>query len=124
MKNSKKAIIYMLVALFVAVSVAFVDVGKCFASSSEGFASTAWRWFKYDSSSKEYSSISCPDVVTDYDGYMGLDYKDLSDYSNYTPLKYKQTIYSVYSEYGEARGQVFTFESSSEIIGVDRKSVV
>lgn len=118
MIKSKKTIIYMLVALFVAVSVAFVDVGKCFASSGEGFTSTAWRWFKYDSTSKEYSSISCPDTVADYDGYIGLDYKDLSDYSNYTSLKYKHTIYSVYSEYGETRGQVFTFESSSEIIGV------
>ena len=118
MKKSKKTIIYMLVALVVAVSVVFVDYGKCFASSGKGFASTNWRWFKYDDSEKSSSSISCPDEVVDYDSYIGLDYKDVSVLSGSDSLTCKSSVYYVYSEYGQSRANVFSFGSSSEIVAV------
>lgn len=118
MKKSKKTIIYMLIALVVAVSVVFVDYGKCFAVSGEGFASMNWRWFKYDDSEKSSCSISCPHEVVDYDSYIGLDYKDVSVLSGSDSLTCKSSVYNVYSEYGQSRANVFSFGSSSEIVAV------
>lgn len=118
MKKTKKTIIYMLIALVVAVSVAFVDFGKCYASSGKGFSSSAWRWFKYDASEKKCNSITCPDLVVDYDSYVGLDYKDVSVLSGSDSLTHKCTVYDIYSEYGQSRSSVYSFGSSGEIIAL------
>lgn len=118
MKKSKKTIIYMLIALVVAVAAVFVDFGSCYASSGEGFASSAWRWYKYDASEKKCNSISCPDVVVDYDSYVGLDYEDVSVLSGSDSLTHKCTVYDIYSEYGQSRSSVYSFGSSGEIIAL------
>ncbi len=118
MKKSKKTIIYMLIALVVAVSVVFVDIGKCYASSEKGFSSSAWRWYKYDASEKKCNSISCPDLVVDYDDYIGLDYKDVTVLSGSDSLTHKCTVYDIYSEYGQSRSSVYSFGSSGDIIAL------
>lgn len=92
MKKSKKTIIYMLIALFVAVSVVFVDFSKCYASSEEGFTSTVWRWFKFDVDNNTTEAINCPADLLGYDQFLALEYKDNSIRSNWVSRDYEYRI--------------------------------
>lgn len=80
MKKSKKTIVYMLVALFVVVSVAFVDVGNCYAESySEDVVASDWHSFTGGNSvhSEFAKEITPPDYLSHYDDFP--DHYDVND---------------------------------------------
>lgn len=116
MKKSRKTIIYMLVALFVAVSVAFVDVCKCYAAG-DGFSAGSWRWYQIKSD-HSYKEIEVPAVISDsYDSFSAMAYPDMSGFgSDYKHKKYKLKVdYVFLSSDNVYKGYRIVYESNSPI---------
>ena len=116
MKKSKKTIIYMLVALFVAVSVAFVDVGNCYAAG-DGFSGGTWRWYQIKSD-HSYKEIEVPAVIADsYESYSAMAYPDMSGFgSDYKHKKYKLKVDYIYLDSSNVyKGYRIVYESNSPI---------
>lgn len=116
MIKSKKTIIYLLVALFVAVSVAFVDVCKCYAAG-DGFSGGTWRWYQ-TKSDHSYKEIEVPAVIADsYDSFSSMAYPDMSGFgSDYKHKKYKLKVdYVFLSSDNVYKGYRIVYESNSPI---------
>lgn len=116
MKKSSKTIIYMLVALFVAVSVAFVDVCKCYAAG-DGFSAGSWRWYQIKSD-HSYKEIEVPAVISDsYDSFSAMAYPDMSGFgTDYKHKKYKLKVdYVFLSSDNVYKGYRIVYESNSPI---------
>ena len=116
MKKSKKTIIYMLVALFVAVSVAFVDVGNCYAAG-DGFSGGSWRWYQIKSD-HSYKEIQVPAVIADsYESFSAMAYPDMSGFgSDYKHKKYKLKVDYIFLDSSSVyKGYRIVYESNSLI---------
>lgn len=116
MKKSRKTIIYMLVALFVVVSVAFVDVGNCYAVGN-GFSGGTWRWYQ-TKSDHSYKEIEVPAAIADsYDSFSTMAYPDMSGFgSDYQHKKYKLKFDYIYLDSNNVyKGYRIVYESNSPI---------
>lgn len=123
MKKSRKTIIYMLVALFVAVSVAFVDVGNCYAAG-DGFSGGTWRWYKINSD-HSYKEIEVPAAIADsYSSFVSMSYPDFSLFgSDYKHKKYSLKLDYIYSASDNSfSAERIVYESNSPIfVVIDNK---
>lgn len=116
MKKSKKTIIYMLVALVVAVSVAFVDVGNCYAAGN-GFSGGSWRWYQIKSD-HSYKEIEVPAVISDsYESFSAMAYPDMSGFgSDFKHKKYKLKVDYIFLDSSSVyKGYRIVYESNSPI---------
>lgn len=133
MKKSNKTIIYMLIALVVAVSAVFVDFGSCYAQSySEDVYDADWHYFNSDGEGSSFNIYDYDNVGTDIEIPVDSKIKECKYIDNFTyattgsddnecyvtdyAIGSNDEVVLVYENYGVASSNGFWFSSSSSYV--------